>query len=325
MELLIWIVIFIVSLAVLIKASDYFTESAEKIGLFFGLPAFIVGVTIVAIGTSLPELVSSLISVFENSSEIVVGNVVGSNIANIFLVLGVAAIFSKKMNISFEIIHIDLPIFISSAVLLALFIWDGNFTFWEGIISLFALLIYMLYTISLREKSTKKSRKINKDVKKLLAKDKIKGNNLPFKVWIVLVISAFFIYLGAKYTIESVINLSDILGIGKEIIAISAVALGTSLPELVVSISAARKGKAEMAIGNVLGSNVFNSLAVMGIPALFGTLIIPSSVLSFGLPVMILATFIYFVMTQDREITKWEGWFLTIFYLVFIGKVFELF
>ncbi|MFQ5887680.1 MAG: sodium:calcium antiporter [Candidatus Hydrothermarchaeales archaeon] len=101
--------------------------------------------------------------------------------------------------------------------------------------------------------------------------------------------------------------------------------MGTSLPELTVSITAARVGKPEIAIGNVLGSNIFNSLAVMGISALFGTLLIPQSILTFALPLMLIATLLYLFITQDRQITKWEGWLLLLFYLFFIGKILNLF
>ena len=315
--LLVWIIIFIASLLVLIKASDYFTDSAEKIGLYFGLPAFIVGVTIVAIGTSLPELVSSIFAVLKNSSEIVVGNVVGSNITNIFLILGIAAIIGKKIKVTYEIIHVDLPLLVGSAFLLAVMIWDGNFTLPEALLSIGGIILYLFYTISVEKKH--EDIEIEKEMK-----GKLKKRKLGWKALIILVVSAFFIYLGAKYTVESVIKLSEILNIGKEIIAISAVALGTSLPELMVTVSATRKGKPEMAVGNVLGSNIFNSFAVMGIPALFGTLIIPHSILTFGLPMMLIATLLYFFITQDKEITKWEGWLFIIFYVFFIGKLFNL-
>lgn len=316
LHLLVWIIIFLASLLVLIKASDYFTDSAEKIGLYFGLPAFIVGVTIVAIGTSLPELISSIFAVLKNSSEIVVGNVIGSNITNIFLILGIAAIMGRKIKITHELIHVDLPLLVGSAFLLAVTIWDGVFTLPEAILCIGGVVLYLLYTLN----GTMK----NKDTKKEM-KAKLKKEKLDWKILIILIVSAFFIYMGARYTIESVIKLSEILSIGKEIIAISVVALGTSLPELMVTISAARKGRSEMAVGNILGSNIFNSLAVMGIPALIGTLIIPQSILTFGLPMMLIATLLYFFITQDKEITKWEGWLLIIFYVFFIGKIFNLF
>ena len=316
--LFIWLIIFIVSLIVLIKASDYFTDSAEKIGVYFGLPAFIIGVTIVAIGTSLPELISSIFAVLKGSSEIVVGNVVGSNITNIFLVLGVAAILGKKIKVTYELVHVDLPLLVGSAFLLAVTIWDGIFTLPEALLCIGGIILYLFYTINAEKKH--KDVEIKKEMKGEIKKIR----KLDLKTLIILAVSAFFIYLGAKYTVESVIQLSEILNIGKEIIAISAVALGTSLPELMVTVSAARKGKPEMAVGNILGSNIFNSLAVMGIPALIGTLIIPHSILTFGLPMMLIATLLYFFITQDKEITRWEGWMLIIFYVFFIGKLFNL-
>jgi cation:H+ antiporter len=318
MTILIWTVVFIVSLFALVKASDYFTDSAEQIGLFFGLPPFIVGVTIVALGTSLPELVTSVIAVAKHSSEVVVGNVVGSNIANVFLVFGLTAVIAKKMVISHDIIKVDLPFLAGSALLLAATSWDGTFSLTEGLLSLIVIVVYLFYTISTEEK--------HKDVvlEKVVA-DRLKQRGPIWKAWIILVVSAVFIYLGANYTIESIIKLSELLNIGKEVIAVSAVAFGTSLPELIVTISATRKGKPEIAVGNILGSNIFNALAVMGIPALFGALIIPNSIILFGLPIMLIATLLFVFITQDKEVAGWEGWMLLIFYVFFIGKLFDFF
>ena len=140
----------------------------------------------------------------------------------------------------------------------------------------------------------------------------------------VLIMSAGFIYLGGRFTIEAVIALSQIMAIGKEVLAASAVAIGTSLPELVVSITAARQGRPEIAVGNVLGSNVFNALAVMAIPGLIGRLSIPQPIVAFAIPMMVIASLLFFFMTQDKEITQWEGWLLLIFYVFFIGGLFGI-
>ena len=148
MDIFIWIGIFIISLFVLIKSSEFFTEYAEKVGIYFGMPTFIFGVTIVSIGTSLPELISSIFAVIKGSSEIVVGNVIGSNIANIFLVLGIAAIICKKLKISYELSHVDFPLLIGSTFLLSVTILDGIFTISDGILCLFAFLVYLLYTFN---------------------------------------------------------------------------------------------------------------------------------------------------------------------------------
>jgi len=320
-SLFIWVLIFVVSLLVLMKASDYFTGSAQKIGVFFGVPSFIVGATIVAMGTSLPELVSSVLAVLMGSSEIVVGNVVGSNITNICLILGVSAIFGKKLETTYNLIRVDLPLLVASAFLLALTIWDGTFTLPEALLCLSGFVVFLLYTIDTAKQSAL-AEKLEGTKESIV--NRTKKKELDKRTLIVLVVSAFFIYLGARYTIESLVKLSEILNIGTEIIAASVVALGTSLPELTVSITALRKGQPGMVIGNILGSNIFNALAVMGISALFGRLVIPESILSFALPMMIIATLLYVFITQDKQITKWEGSVLVVFYLFFIGKLFNL-
>ena len=152
MDIALWIFVFIASIFVLLKASNYFTNSAEKIGLFLGMPTFIVGVTIVAIGTSLPELSSSIFAVFADSSEMVVGNVIGSNIANIFLVLGLAAIIGGNIKIFHELIRVDLPILIGASLLLTVSIWDGVYTLPEAILSLSMMVVYLSYTVSTHKK-----------------------------------------------------------------------------------------------------------------------------------------------------------------------------
>ena len=152
-ELVLWIGVLVVSLAILAKSSDYFTDSAEVIGNFFKLPAFIIGVTIVAIGTSLPELVSSLFAVFNGASEIVVGNVIGSNITNIFLVLGITAILSKKITILHELVRVDLPLLVGSAFLFAFTIWDGVFSLFEALLFIFGVIFYLVYTTSTQDKN----------------------------------------------------------------------------------------------------------------------------------------------------------------------------
>ncbi|MCG8670785.1 MAG: hypothetical protein MI867_15350, partial [Pseudomonadales bacterium] len=202
------------------------------------------------------------------------------------------------------------------AFLLGTMIWDGAFTLSEGLLCLICFIVYILYAL----KSQRKDKEIKKEMKGKMQKKKLKT-----RTWVTLALGAFFIYLGATYTIESIIQLSSILNIGAEIIAVSAVALGTSLPELVVSVNAAKKGKHEVAVGNVVGSNIFNAMAVMGIPALVGTLVIPESMITFGLPMMIIGTLLFFFTVQDKEVTRWEGWMLVLFYVYFIGKLFNLF
>ena len=265
---LLWIGVLAVSIYALIKGSNYFINAAEKIGLYFGMPIFIVGATIIALGTSLPEVITSVFSVLKDSSEIVIGNVVGSNIANILLVLGITAILARKLVFDYKFIHIDLPLLVISALLLSVFILDGSLNLIEGLLFIGGIAVYFAYSI----RNARKKHHIT------LVKEEVMGietRKIQRKTIFVLIGGAFLIYLGANFTIESIIELSSFFNIGKEVIAITAVAIGTSLPELAVSITAIKKKKPEVAIGTLFGSNIFNTFGVMGIAALFGTLVIP--------------------------------------------------
>ncbi len=321
--LVLWISIFVVSMVVLIKSSDFFTDAAEKVGKHLNFPSFIIGVVIVSIGTSLPELVSSTIAVFGGEAGIMVGNVVGSNITNVFLVLGVVSILAGHIKLSHNIMKIDLPLLIGSAFVISLMLYDGVFTVPEAIVSLIGFIIYIAYASSVE---SKEKTQIKKKSEKL--EEKSRNESKPvWKAWVVLIVSSIFIYFGAEWTINSIIKLSSLIDVGTEVIATSAVALGTSLPELMVSLTALKRNRVEMAVGNVLGSNIFNSFAVLGIPSILGTSIIGP--ISFNYPLlmivmMVIASLLYLFMTMDSEVTKWEGWTLILFYLFFLGKLFGL-
>lgn len=327
MELIVWIILFLVSLTILVKSSDYFTDAAEKIGLYFGFPKFIVGVTIVAVGTSLPELISSIIAMLSNTPEIVTGNIVGSNITNIFLILGLASIIGKKISISYDLIHVDIPLFIASAFYLAITLSDGEFTTGEGLLALVAMSIYFIYAIKSNGNKDEIGEKIDeklvkgKQLAKLMKKEEV---HLEYFSILILVASTILIFISAKFVIDAVIGISAILNIGKEVIALSAVALGTSLPELVVNINAVRHGRGEIVIGSVLGSNIFNGFGIMGVSSLLGNIPVSESIIMFSIPMLIISTLLFFFKIHEKEITQWEGWILLIFYFFFIGKIFNL-
>ena len=315
MPLILWIGLFIISLAVLIKAADYFTDSAIKLGTILGLPQFIIGVTIVSIGTSLPELASSISAVLKGVTDVVVGNVVGSNIANILLVIGLAAVLSKKgrLEVTRNLINLDLPLLAGGGIILMLMVlWDGRVTSGEGILALIGYSIYIHYTLRHKEKKGKE-------------KERVKKGKLNWKIILGLVFGAIFIYYGANYAIESIIKISEILNIGTAVIALTAVAIGTSLPEIFVSVSAARKGNDAVALGNVFGSNLFNGFIVLGIPALIKTLDVTPVILSIGIPFFIAATLLYVISGITRKIYKWEGAMYLLIYILFIAKLFNLF
>lgn len=299
-EILMYLGIFIISLIVLLKASDYFIESAEKIGLSLGISPFIIGVTIVAFGTSLPELATSIASVLANDSAIVVSNVVGSNITNIALVLGLVAVIGRKIELEYNVWHIDMPFLWGSAFLLWLVLQDGVFAFHESLLFLAGIILFLAYSF--------KADKADESERPSVA---------PI-TYLVLIGGGIGVWLGAEYTIVAVKELSLKAGISSELIAQTVIAFGTSLPEIVVSIAAVRKGQAGIAIGNVLGSNIFNTYIVMAIPSFFGSLVIPSIIMKTSIPIMIMLTILFGIITNNRKITRWEGFLLLMFYAYFL-------
>jgi cation:H+ antiporter len=187
---------------------------------------------------------------------------------------------------------------------------DGSVTFIESLILFITYQIYLLYTIFHRDGTEEKGSKRPK----IIAKDII-----------FLVLGIAGLVFGAKYLVQSVIELSTILDIATGAIALAAVALGTSLPELLVSIKAAKKGNAEVALGNIFGSNAFNLLMVVGIPGLFATLPLDSQTLTLGIPVLVAATFLFVVSGISKRVHLWEGAMFLMLYVLFIGKLFQLF
>jgi cation:H+ antiporter len=277
------------------------------------MPSFLVGMTIVAVGTSLPELTSSVLAVVEGASAIVAGNVVGSNIANLLLILGLAAIVDGHIRVKFELVNVDLPFLAGSAFFLALVLWDGRVGRLEAVLSLAGLGIYLWYAVCGRV-----------PVEAEAAPDLQSPQPAWLRTGLILAGSAGLIYLGADYTVLAAVEIAQRIGMGPELIAATVIALGTSLPELAVTLSAARRGRTELAVGNVLGSNIFNSFAVIGVSGLVGPLAVPDSITDFALPVMLIATLLSFFMIMEKEMTKWEGWLLILFYAYFIGSLLNL-
>jgi len=314
-------IILAVSLLALVKSADLFTEGAEELGVVFKVPSFVVGITIVALGTSLPELVSGILAAVRGAPEIVVGNAVGSNVTNIFLVLGIAAILGGRLFVHREIVKVDLPMVASSGALLALTALDGTVSRIDGVLLFAGAVIYVTYSVRLSRPSPAMEAAVEASVVEEVGPERARFRPL---ILVKLIGGAVIIYFAAEYTIRSAVEISTLLDIGSDIIAISAVALGTSLPELFVSAVAARRGKLDIAIGNVLGSNVFNAFAVAGIPAIIAPLPVSNTILTIGLPFMGVATVLYFFMAQDREVTRWEGMPLVLFYILFLGKLFGL-
>ncbi len=305
-----WATVFVISLIFLVKGADWLLDSSDKIGRAAGLSPFIIGVLIVGLGTSLPELASSIAAIIADTPEIVTANAIGSNIANIFLVIGLAAVVGGGLGVSKNLIDLDIPLLAIATALFTGIAIDQNIVFGEAIILIALVAIYITYVVQYsEEKMTEEKSK----------RPKVARRDILF----------FFIGLGAliggaKYLIDSVVAISVELNVAVSVISLVAVAFGTSLPELIVSLKAAVKGQAEVALGNIFGSNVFNLLIVVGVPGLFATLPIDDITFMLALPTMVAATLLFLVSGISRKVHPYEGAMYLVFYLFFLGKIFGI-
>ena len=312
MQIILWSIIFIVSLFFLIKSADLFTEYSEKLGIKLGVSSLIIGATIVALGTSLPELVSSLFAIHAGETNFVVDNIVGSNIANALLILGIGGIVARGLKANVSLINIELPFFFMSMSLFSYFAMDKAISRGEGFALLLFLAIFVIY-------QTLQNPIYHEEEKKKV----VKGSARNFLL--VIVVSAVVLSFAAKYLVTSILTLSDLLGVSSSLLTITVVAFGTSLPEIITSISAIRMGNHSIAIGNVLGSNTFNLLLIGGLPAIIEPLSISAETFVVGIPFLVIATFVAIFALYDDKVNQWEGLAMIFFYLVFIGKIVHLF
>lgn len=329
---LFWIIVFVASLFVLVKGSDWLLQSSEKMGLAIGLSPFIVGVTIVAVGTSFPELVSSIAAIIKGAPEIVAANAIGSNVANILLIVGFTAILAKRLQVSKSLINLDLPLLAIGTVLFLGTAWDSYINRFESAILLGAFIIYILYTIIHRDDEEDEnggdvpSRETRREhITTIGTQEIVEKPKLKILDFVLLVLGVVGLTVGAKYLIDSVVALSEIFNIAAGVITISAVALGTSLPELFVSTKAALQKNSDVALGNIFGSNVFNMFMVVGLPGIFKDLPLDEPTFKVGLPAVAFATLLFVISGISRKIHIWEGSLYLLLYLLFIVKLFNLF
>jgi len=331
MGIIFWIFVFIASLALLVKSADWVVENSEKIALALKISPFIVAVTIVAIGTSLPELAFAIAGALKGTPEIVVSNTLGTIIANILLIGGLSAIVARVLIVERSLIDLDIPLFAVSMILFVLTMMDKKVVFGEGILLLLAFLIYVLYTVYQRgETEERLSAEIGISSSRVGRRRKeVKIGNEPerlnLKVFLFLILGIIGLAVGADYLVESVVKISKLLKISTALITITATAVGTSLPELAVSVGAAAKKKYEIALGNVFGSNIFDALLVGGLPALISTLPVDSVSFYVGIPFLIATTFMLAISGISRKIYIWEGAMYVLLYVLFVAQLFNLF
>lgn len=304
------IILLIVGFIILIKGADFFVDGASNVASNFKVSKMLIGLTIVAFGTSAPEFAVSVKSLLSGSGDIVLGNVIGSNILNILLILGSSAMF-HSLNVKNNTVKKELPItmLITTlfAVLLSDHIFDNNvvncFTREDGIVLLLFFSVFLYYLISMSRKKID----VDQDEKPAMSLSK------SF-IWTIGGIAA--IVLGSNAVVDSATYLAKAMGVSERLISLTIIALGTSLPELVTSITATRKGEYDIAIGNVVGSNVFNIGIVIGLPvAILGG--IEKIAFSYiDLIVMIASAILLFIFSvKDNKISKKEG---LVFLLIFV-------
>lgn len=307
MEIMIWSTVFLTSLFVLLRAADYFTEYAEKLGLLLKLSPFIVGVLIVAFGTSIPEFANGIIVALRGGAEtaFVIENVVGSNIANIFLVVGLGAVFGGAVFVKRNLIHIDLPVLALTTTLFAvLVLFDGKIVFYEAALLVSAFGVYLWYVLTHPEETEG---------------PQLKAEPFSWKIPLVLIGSVAAIYYSARWTVDSILTIADLLNITSSVLVMSVVAIGTSLPEIFVTIAAVRRKNYEVALGNVFGSNIFNMTIIVGVAGLISPLQVSPITLAIGLPFLGLATLLFIIASLDREVKNYEGALFLMLYAAFLG------
>ena len=288
--------------------AEWIIKGGVSISNKFGISKLEIGLTVVAFGTSLPELLVSLIAVFENSPSLAIGNVVGSNIANVGLVLGISALIFP-ISINYAPIRRDLFIYLCSCALFILFVFDGRISRFEGGFLFIGLLFYLVVCI------------------KNPTDDQSDGENKlefsMFKSAVYVLAGIFALSFGANFFVDGAIYLARFFGISEVVIGMSVVALGTSLPELATSAMAAFKKQSSISVGNIVGSNIFNILSILGITALFRPIDSPTNILNFEMPYMIAYGFVLILIAKlPQPVHRLSSGLLLSSYFLFIYLLF---
>lgn len=250
MSILIQILLLALGFTMLIKGADWFVDGASGIATKFGIPQLVIGLTIVAMGTSAPEAAVSISAAIGGSADITIGNIVGSNILNIFIILGISAVITT-LAVASSTIKYETPFMILVTVLLLVLGLDGTIGLIDGIILIIAFIAYLTYLFIM----AKNNKEEQPEAKQMAI----------WKAILLTIIGLALIILGSNVTVDAATAIAKAFGVSERFIGLTIVALGTSLPELFTSVSAARKHNADIAIGNIVGSNIFNILFVVGI------------------------------------------------------------
>lgn len=299
----------------LIKGADIFVDSASQIAAKLKVPLIVIGLTVVAFGTSAPEAAISITSAFQNNAGIAVGNVIGSNIMNILLILGISALICrlpvKKTTFRYEIPFVVLI----TVVLLGLGILGSSLSRIDGIVFILLFAVFMIYLI-----------KLSKSGDGSLADDipEIDENASMLKMIAFVILGIAMIVVGSDLTVSGATRIAEVIGLDDRIIGLTVVAFGTSLPELVTGIQAARKNKVDIAIGNIIGSNIFNILFVVGISALVSPapIAFESSFIIDSIVAIAAAALLWLLVLKNKQISRLGGVIMLVCYAGYFTYLF---
>lgn len=302
----------------LIVGGELLVRGASNLAAAFKVPPLIIGLTVVAIGTSAPELAVSVKSCWYGATDLAVGNVVGSNLSNLLLILGCAAMVAP-LTVGAQLFRLDIPVMIAAAAVLYALGMDGSLSRGEGITLTIAMLIYLMWTV---REGKRDAKKLEAEMEEITPHD-IALTPVTLIKNIFLVIGGLILLIkGAEWLVDACVELATQWGVSELVIGLTIVAIGTSLPELVISILASLRGKLDLAVGNVVGSNVLNILAVLGISSTVapdGVNVDPQS-LRFDIPLMVAVSAACFpVFMTGKEVSRLEGAVMLSFYLAYLG------
>lgn len=299
----------------LIKGADIFVDSASQIAAKLKVPLIVIGLTVVAFGTSAPEAAISITSAFQNNAGIAVGNVIGSNIMNILLILGISSLICrlpvKKTTFRYEIPFVVLI----TVVLLVLGVMDSSLSRLDGVIFILLFAVFMVYLMKL-SKSGDSS--LTDDV------PEIDENVSVPKMILLVILGIAMIVLGSDFTVSGATKIAEVIGLDDRIIGLTVVAFGTSLPELVTSIQAARKNKVDIAIGNIIGSNIFNILFVVGISALVSPapIVFKNEFIIDAIAAIATAALLWLLVFKNKRISRLGGVIMLVCYAGYFTYLF---
>jgi len=313
-------VLFVVGVAALLVGAEGLVRGASRIALRTGLSPVVIGLTVVAFGTSAPELAVSLGDAVGGSGDLALGNVVGSNIANILLVLGLSALVGGGLSVALRIVRIDVPIMIVVSAAVLVMALDHRLGRVDGIILVAVLIAYLWWTVTgaRRASGDKASSEALGDYADALTPERLRAT----PVWRDLMYVAGglgLLVVGAQFLVSAASDIASELGVSELVIGLTVVAIGTSLPEVATSVVAAARGQRDMAVGNAIGSNLFNLLAVLGITSVVSPVRVGDGALGFDLPFMVaVAVACLPVFIDGFEVKRWQGGVFCAYYAAYL-------